>query len=176
MFAYKHEKDIILWFQRWFQSHYDNLHNRGEGVQKFCWIQTFLQGAIFKNMYIHSSTFHIHFIICFEQITLSSQPPMKGWWGKSHLCHARHSNALQRGSLQHGRRGEKQFQSLWAWAGVNYNRSDNYCEKVPRWTNAKMEIDLKSALNPIKQDVKKGKLRYSPFVQKCQNSPCLSYT
>merc|ERR1719362_1177151 len=32
--------------------------------------------------------------------------------------------------------------------------------EVPRWTNAKMEIDLKSALNPIKQDVKKGKLRY----------------
>ena len=55
---------------------------------------------------------HIHFIICFGQITLSSQPPMKGWWGKSHLCHARHSYALQRGSLQHGRRGEKQLQSL----------------------------------------------------------------
>jgi hypothetical protein len=31
--------------------------------------------------------------------------------------------------------------------------------EVPRWTNAKMEIDLKSTLNPIKQDVKKGKLR-----------------
>ena len=24
--------DIILWFQRWFQNHNDNLHNRGEGV------------------------------------------------------------------------------------------------------------------------------------------------
>jgi len=36
----------------------------------------------------------------------------------------------------------------------------NMVVEVPRWTNAKMEIDLKAALNPIKQDVKKGKLRY----------------
>jgi len=32
--------------------------------------------------------------------------------------------------------------------------------EVPRWSNAKIEIDLKSGLNPLKQDVKKGKLRY----------------
>ncbi|XP_023322345.1 inorganic pyrophosphatase [Eurytemora carolleeae] len=32
--------------------------------------------------------------------------------------------------------------------------------EIPRWTNAKMEIDTKSALNPIIQDQKKGKLRY----------------
>ncbi|XP_029305425.1 inorganic pyrophosphatase [Cottoperca gobio] len=32
--------------------------------------------------------------------------------------------------------------------------------EVPRWTNAKMEITTKDALNPVKQDVKKGKLRY----------------
>ncbi len=31
---------------------------------------------------------------------------------------------------------------------------------MPRWTNAKMEISIKDALNPIKQDIKKGKLRY----------------
>ncbi|XP_036702705.1 inorganic pyrophosphatase-like [Balaenoptera musculus] len=30
----------------------------------------------------------------------------------------------------------------------------------PRWLNAKMEIATKDPLNPIKQDVKKGKLRY----------------
>lgn len=36
----------------------------------------------------------------------------------------------------------------------------NMVVEVPRWTNAKMEISLKDALNPIKQDVKKGKLRY----------------
>jgi len=40
----------------------------------------------------------------------------------------------------------------------------NMVVEVPRWTNAKMEIDLKSGLNPIKQDVKKGKLR---FVANC---------
>jgi len=32
--------------------------------------------------------------------------------------------------------------------------------EVPRWTNAKMEVATKEKLNPIKQDVKKGKLRY----------------
>ncbi|XP_034938097.1 inorganic pyrophosphatase [Chelonus insularis] len=34
--------------------------------------------------------------------------------------------------------------------------------EIPRWTNAKMEINLKEQLNPIKQDVKKGKLRFVP--------------
>ena len=29
-----------------------------------------------------------------------------------------------------------------------------------RWTNAKMEISKSDKLNPIKQDMKKGKLRY----------------
>nr|XP_009239565.2 inorganic pyrophosphatase [Pongo abelii] len=32
--------------------------------------------------------------------------------------------------------------------------------EVPRWSNAKMEIATKDPLNPIKQDVKKRKLRY----------------
>ncbi|KAJ3610737.1 hypothetical protein NHX12_022828 [Muraenolepis orangiensis] len=36
----------------------------------------------------------------------------------------------------------------------------NVVIEVPRWSNAKMEIDTKDTLNPIKQDVKKGKLRY----------------
>jgi inorganic pyrophosphatase len=36
--------------------------------------------------------------------------------------------------------------------------------EVPRWTNAKMEISKDDKLNPIKQDVKKGKLR---FVDNC---------
>ncbi|KAF6132193.1 inorganic pyrophosphatase 2 [Phyllostomus discolor] len=32
--------------------------------------------------------------------------------------------------------------------------------EVPRWTNAKMEIATQEPLNPIKQDIKDGKLRY----------------
>lgn len=36
----------------------------------------------------------------------------------------------------------------------------NMVVEVPRWSNAKMEIATKEALNPIKQDVKKGRLRY----------------
>ncbi|XP_037521279.1 uncharacterized protein LOC119398405 isoform X2 [Rhipicephalus sanguineus] len=40
------------------------------------------------------------------------------------------------------------------------NRVYNMVVEVPRWTNAKMEINTKEPLNPIKQDIKKGKLRY----------------
>jgi len=36
----------------------------------------------------------------------------------------------------------------------------NMVVEVPRWSNAKLEIDTKGALNPIIQDTKKGKLRY----------------
>ncbi|VDD79099.1 unnamed protein product [Mesocestoides corti] len=32
--------------------------------------------------------------------------------------------------------------------------------EIPRWTNAKMEICKEEFMNPIKQDVKKGKLRF----------------
>ncbi|XP_067909405.1 inorganic pyrophosphatase-like [Heterodontus francisci] len=32
--------------------------------------------------------------------------------------------------------------------------------EVPRWTNAKMEIATKEPLNPIKQDIKKGNMRF----------------
>ncbi|BFZ58627.1 inorganic pyrophosphatase [Savitreella phatthalungensis] len=40
----------------------------------------------------------------------------------------------------------------------------NMVVEVPRWTNAKMEIAKDEGLNPIKQDTKKGKLR---FVRNC---------
>ncbi|ORX38039.1 inorganic pyrophosphatase [Kockovaella imperatae] len=36
----------------------------------------------------------------------------------------------------------------------------NMIVEVPRWTNAKMEISKEEGFNPIKQDIKKGKLRY----------------
>jgi len=40
----------------------------------------------------------------------------------------------------------------------------NMIVEVPRWTNAKMEICKEEAFNPIKQDIKKEKLR---FVRNC---------
>lgn len=40
----------------------------------------------------------------------------------------------------------------------------NMIVEVPRWSNAKMEICKEETLNPIKQDTKKGKLR---FVRNC---------
>ncbi|CAG7854190.1 Inorganic pyrophosphatase; AltName: Full=Pyrophosphate phospho-hydrolase; Short=PPase [Serendipita indica DSM 11827] len=36
----------------------------------------------------------------------------------------------------------------------------NMVVEVPRWTNAKMEISKEEPFNPIKQDIKRGKLRY----------------
>lgn len=40
----------------------------------------------------------------------------------------------------------------------------NMIVEIPRWTNAKQEISKDDFLNPIKQDTKKGKLR---FVRNC---------
>lgn len=44
----------------------------------------------------------------------------------------------------------------------------NMVVEIPRWSNAKMEIATGEKLNPIKQDVKKGALRYvrNPFPHK----------
>ncbi|KAJ3558979.1 hypothetical protein NM688_g616 [Phlebia brevispora] len=36
----------------------------------------------------------------------------------------------------------------------------NMVVEVPRWTNAKMEISKEEQFNPIKQDIKRGRLRY----------------
>jgi len=36
----------------------------------------------------------------------------------------------------------------------------NMIVEIPRWSNAKMEISTEEFMNPIKQDIKKGKLRY----------------
>ena len=36
----------------------------------------------------------------------------------------------------------------------------NMVVKVPKWSNAKMEISLKETLNPIKQEEIDGKLRF----------------
>ena len=40
------------------------------------------------------------------------------------------------------------------------NGTLNMISEIPRWTNAKLEISKEDCFNPIKQDTKKGKLRY----------------
>uniref|UniRef100_A0A8C6TEY8 inorganic diphosphatase n=1 Tax=Neogobius melanostomus TaxID=47308 RepID=A0A8C6TEY8_9GOBI len=60
------------------------------------------------------------------------------------------------------------FHDIPLFAGTELVSSKTHCNivlynmvvEVPRWSNAKMEIATKEPLNPIKQDVKKGKLRY----------------
>lgn len=44
------------------------------------------------------------------------------------------------------------------------NKIFNMVVEIPRWTNHKMEINKEEELNPIKQDVKKGAVR---FVKNC---------
>lgn len=49
------------------------------------------------------------------------------------------------------------------YSSLNGNQGDlvyNMIVEVPRWTNAKMEINKQLKLNPIVQDVKSGKLIY----------------
>ncbi|GBB93576.1 hypothetical protein RclHR1_00220010 [Rhizophagus clarus] len=60
---------------------------------------------------------------------------------------------------------ERNGQVISPWHDIplfaNENKSVlNFIVEIPRWTNAKMEISKEEQLNPIKQDVKKGKLRY----------------
>ncbi|KAI8993534.1 inorganic pyrophosphatase [Pilobolus umbonatus] len=44
----------------------------------------------------------------------------------------------------------------------------NMVVEIPRWTNAKYEINKEIALNPIKQDISKGKPRFLPNVYPCK--------
>ncbi|KAI0347721.1 inorganic diphosphatase [Trametopsis cervina] len=55
------------------------------------------------------------------------------------------------------------FHDIPLFADAN-NGIFNMVVEVPRWTNAKMEISKEEPLNPIKQDIKKGRLR---FVRNC---------
>ncbi|KAI0094326.1 inorganic pyrophosphatase [Irpex rosettiformis] len=51
------------------------------------------------------------------------------------------------------------FHDIPLFADAN-NGILNMIVEVPRWTNAKMEISKEEPFNPIKQDIKKGRLRY----------------
>ncbi|CAG8461169.1 23002_t:CDS:2 [Rhizophagus irregularis] len=60
---------------------------------------------------------------------------------------------------------ERNGQVISPWHDIplfaNENKSVlNFIVEIPRWTNGKMEISREEQINPIKQDVKKGKLRY----------------
>ncbi|XPS70899.1 Inorganic diphosphatase [Ascochyta lentis] len=72
-------------------------------------------------------------------------------------------------TLEHRVYIEKDGQPVSAWHDIPLYANEqqtilNMVVEVPRWTNAKMEISKEETLNPIKQDTKKGKLR---FVRNC---------
>ena len=52
------------------------------------------------------------------------------------------------------------------WHSVPYQQPNGlytYINEIPKATTAKMEVSTKVELNPIKQDMKKGKLRYFTY-------------
>jgi inorganic pyrophosphatase len=72
-------------------------------------------------------------------------------------------------TLEHRVFIEKDGQLVSPWHDIPLYANEqqtilNMVVEVPRWTNAKMEISKEEQLNPIKQDTKKGKLR---FVRNC---------
>jgi len=54
---------------------------------------------------------------------------------------------------------ESPFHDIPLFADQNHDIL-NMIVEVPRWTNAKMEISKEEPFNPIKQDIKRGRLRY----------------
>ncbi|KAF8560069.1 pyrophosphatase-domain-containing protein [Imleria badia] len=65
--------------------------------------------------------------------------------------------------IEHNRQVVSSFHDIPLFADKN-NGIFNMIVEVPRWTNAKMEISKEEAFNPIKQDIKKSRLR---FVRNC---------
>ncbi|KAF8585138.1 inorganic diphosphatase [Ramaria rubella] len=65
--------------------------------------------------------------------------------------------------IEHGNNVVSSFHDIPLFADQN-NGILNMIVEVPRWTNAKMEISKEEPFNPIKQDIKRGKLR---FVRNC---------
>jgi len=61
--------------------------------------------------------------------------------------------------IEHNGRVVSSFHDVPLLADAN-NGIFNMIVEVPRWTNAKMEISKEEPFNPIKQDIKKQKLRY----------------
>jgi len=55
------------------------------------------------------------------------------------------------------------WHDIEAFPGGKPGKIVNFVNEIPRGTVEKMEISTKEALNPIKQDVKKEKLRLYPF-------------
>ncbi|KAI8865404.1 inorganic diphosphatase [Ramicandelaber brevisporus] len=52
------------------------------------------------------------------------------------------------------------FHDIPLFASASDKSVFNMVVEIPRWTNAKLEIATGEPLNPIRQDAKKGKLRY----------------
>ena len=52
----------------------------------------------------------------------------------------------------------------------------NYVNEIPSGTRAKMEVATKVEMNPVKQDVKKGKLRFFTYGDIPFNYGCLPQT
>ena len=102
----KKDFGTTLWQNVKFSDKHGKLHNGGEGVQKLCRVQTFLQGTNILKIVIVIICFIDHLHLLLHHLHHWSWSSRSGRWGKSDLSDARHSNAFRRGSLQYGCRGD----------------------------------------------------------------------
>lgn len=74
------------------------------------------------------------------------------------------------GTISYGEKNTEQYETYITMDGEivspfhdvplkNNDGTFNIIVEIPRWTNAKLEINTKSVMNPIKHDIKKGKVR-----------------
>lgn len=64
-------------------------------------------------------------------------------------------------------RGFQRVLQISPWHDIPLHSDDglfNFVVEIPKETKAKMEVATEEPNTPIKQDIKKGKLRYYPYV------------
>ncbi|KZF25977.1 pyrophosphatase-domain-containing protein [Xylona heveae TC161] len=104
-----------------------------------------------------------------SSITMASLPVSgKGYSSKAASAYSARKIA-QPNTLEHRVYVEKDGVPRSPWHDIPLYANEqqtilNMIVEIPRWTNGKLEISKEEPLNPIKQDVKKGKLR---FVRNC---------
>mmetsp|Transcript_38896 Transcript_38896/g.153811 ORF Transcript_38896/g.153811 Transcript_38896/m.153811 type:complete len:196 (-) Transcript_38896:722-1309(-) len=87
----------------------------------------------------------------------------------------------EQGTLEYRLAFQKDTKKVSPWHDVPLYANDektlvNYVNEIPKGTSAKMEIATEEANNPIKQDVKKGALRFYKYSDSLVNYGALPQT
>ncbi|KAI8997096.1 armadillo-type protein [Pilobolus umbonatus] len=76
------------------------------------------------------------------------------------VSHGQPFTASHRVYIENNGKAISPFHDIPLYADQSNKEVFNMVVEIPRWTNAKIEIATKEKFNPLKQDIKKGKLRY----------------